>query len=188
MFDGFSLVEISREEASDLNIRVGANSMTGQKIFAIQGANFRGYIVAMAVFWHEDQGSYSDESYFKNEFALSDAELLSSILGRSKFPLEKDQHNQSPTAEDGNRVISALILGTVLVLSAAGTFAALVYLTRDWGFFVLVFVGVYAIGGIRFMPWKTPLSKAFSTGVFIAILGWIVLFYLDIRQGPPFAR
>jgi hypothetical protein len=81
VFEGFLLSESSHEEAAELNIQIGSGSMTAKKIFSIRGSNFTGYIVASAVFWHEDEGSHFDESFFKTSFAPTDAQFLSNTLG-----------------------------------------------------------------------------------------------------------
>ena len=64
-FDGLSVAEAATDEARNLNIQLGAWPLQNRKIFAIWGANFRGYVVAGVVFWHEDEGYHFDQSYFK---------------------------------------------------------------------------------------------------------------------------
>ena len=50
---------------------------------------------------------------------------------------------------------------------------------HEWTVPVFGAIGLYIIGGIRFMPWKTPISKAISIGVFIGLVGptvvWIFI-------------
>jgi hypothetical protein len=67
-FNGLVVMEASEGEARNLNIQLGAQQIHGQKVFVIQGSNFEGYVVAGAVFWHEDEGHYFDESYFQKSF------------------------------------------------------------------------------------------------------------------------
>jgi hypothetical protein len=65
LFEGLSLAEATTDEARDLNIQLGALPIQKRKVFAIWGANFRGYVVAGAIFWHEDEGYHFDTSYFE---------------------------------------------------------------------------------------------------------------------------
>ena len=65
LFDGVSVAETAKDAAHELNIQLGAWSIQNRKVFAIWGANFSGYVVAGAVFWHEDEGYHFDESYFE---------------------------------------------------------------------------------------------------------------------------
>ena len=65
LFDGLSVAETAKDEAHDLNIQLGAWPIQNRKTFAIWGANFSGYVVAGAVFWHEDEGYHFDKSYFE---------------------------------------------------------------------------------------------------------------------------
>jgi hypothetical protein len=65
-FDELSIAEVSTDVARDLNVQLGVWRLERRKVFAIRGANFRGYVVAGAVFWHEDEGTHSDPSYFES--------------------------------------------------------------------------------------------------------------------------
>lgn len=75
-FDGLSITEVAYSEAIKLGIPVGCDEVTDRRIFVISGDDFVGYIVAANVFWHEDEGAYYDESYFKNSFSPADRELF----------------------------------------------------------------------------------------------------------------
>lgn len=67
-FDGLVVMEASEGEARNLNVQLGAQQIHDRKVFVIQGSNFEGYVVAGAVFWHEDEGRHFDESYFQKSF------------------------------------------------------------------------------------------------------------------------
>ena len=71
VFDGLSVAEAATNELHDLNIQLGALPIQNRKIFTIRGANFRGYVVAGAVFWHEDEGYHFDESYFEQSLLIA---------------------------------------------------------------------------------------------------------------------
>jgi hypothetical protein len=88
----------------------------------------------------------------------------------------------APASKDNRLILGVALLGTVFIVSAAGTFVALIYLSRDWGFFVFVMVAFYAMGAVRWMPWRTPLRKAFSTGVFVAVAIVTVILCLELEQ------
>jgi hypothetical protein len=68
IFDGLSVVEASADEARGLNIQLGSLPLHGRKVFVIRGSNFEGYVIAGAVFWHEDEGQHFDESHFQKSF------------------------------------------------------------------------------------------------------------------------
>ena len=70
VFDGLSVAEASAEEARNLNIQRGALPLGNRRVFAIVGVNFAGYVVAGAVFWHEDEGHHFDESYFQKSLEV----------------------------------------------------------------------------------------------------------------------
>ena len=38
---------------------------------------------------------------------------------------------------------------------------------RHWMLFAFFWTVMYFIGGVRFMPWRTPFRKAFSIGIFV---------------------
>jgi hypothetical protein len=67
-FDGLLITEASNDELLKLGPQLGSNSMVNKNVFLIQGSNYSGYVVAGSVFWHEDEGTYYDESYFKDSF------------------------------------------------------------------------------------------------------------------------
>ena len=71
VFDGISVAEAINDVVRDLNIQTGALQINNRKVFSIWGANFRGYVVAGAVFWHEDEGYYFDESYFEQSLRIA---------------------------------------------------------------------------------------------------------------------
>ena len=106
-------------------------------------------------------------------------------VGGHPMSIDEQPHQRPVPRKKDNRLIPGVaLLGTVFIVSAAATFAGLVYFYRDtsWGFFVLVIVGLYVFGGISFMPWRTPLRKAFSTGVFLAVAVGLAIFFFDLKQ------
>jgi hypothetical protein len=70
LFDGLSITETTAEEAQSLNVQLGSWSDHGRKVFLLSGTNFVGYVIAGAVFWHEDEGSHYDESFFQESFTV----------------------------------------------------------------------------------------------------------------------
>jgi hypothetical protein len=65
-FAGLSVTEASESEALKFSPQLGSSSITNRKVFDIRGSNFSGYVVAAGVFWHEDNGTYYDKSYFED--------------------------------------------------------------------------------------------------------------------------
>jgi hypothetical protein len=68
--EDMSIIEASPDEAFELKSRLGRLIGLGQKLFLIRCSNFSGYVVAGAVFWHEDEGEVSDDSHFEESFFL----------------------------------------------------------------------------------------------------------------------
>src|SRR5262245_15798235 len=68
LFDGLSITEATSDEAQSLNIQLGSCPADRRKVFLLRGTNYLGYVVAGAVFWHEDQGNHYDESFFQKSF------------------------------------------------------------------------------------------------------------------------
>ena len=68
LFDEILVRRSSKEEARSLQDRLGGVPTERRKLFIVQSSNFSGYVVAGAVFWHEDQGEYYDNSYFEKSW------------------------------------------------------------------------------------------------------------------------
>ena len=68
LFDEILVRRSSQEEARSLQDRLGGVPTERRKLFIVQGLNFSGYVVAGAVFWHEDQGEFYDNSYFEKSW------------------------------------------------------------------------------------------------------------------------
>jgi hypothetical protein len=49
---------------------------------------------------------------------------------------------------------------------------------KNWTLFAFIWTAFYFLGGLRFMPWKTPFQKALSSGIFvgttIAMVEWFL--------------
>jgi len=70
-FEGLEVSEASKEEATRFSPQLGSNEIENRKVFAIRGSNYCGYVVAGAVFWHEDDGHHYDPSHFQDSFMAS---------------------------------------------------------------------------------------------------------------------
>src|SRR4051794_31587126 len=64
VFHGLLVTEVSEIESSSMNLQLGLLSIAGCKVFMVTGSSFQGYVVAAAVFFHEDDGHHNDPSYF----------------------------------------------------------------------------------------------------------------------------
>jgi hypothetical protein len=64
-FDGLSISEASDEETLKLrDLRKSPTLYNREKVFTVQGTDFVGYVVALIAVPHEDEGEYSDPSFF----------------------------------------------------------------------------------------------------------------------------
>jgi hypothetical protein len=64
-------------------------------------------------------------------------------------------------------------------VSAAISTTVLGFVWKEKPFFAGVAVALYITGGIRAFPWKTPVRKAISIGIFVGIVVSSALFYWD---------
>jgi hypothetical protein len=67
-FTGLVITEASKDEAAELDPLLDSKVTKYRKVFIIRGDGFSGYVVAAAVFWHEDEGSHLDKNYFSSSF------------------------------------------------------------------------------------------------------------------------
>ena len=64
-FTGLSIVEASDADIRRLcNLRKSLSFGKDVKVFKIQGTDFLGYVTALIVVCHEDEGEYNDPSFF----------------------------------------------------------------------------------------------------------------------------
>ncbi len=65
VFDGLSITEARAEDLERLSILSDAvSSGSGAKAFVVNGNGFMGYVIALGVWCHEDEGEYYDRSFF----------------------------------------------------------------------------------------------------------------------------
>jgi hypothetical protein len=62
-FDGISISEASEAEVGKF-VNLESELMGTRRLFLVCSENFQGYVIAGAVFSHEDQGEYNDSSFF----------------------------------------------------------------------------------------------------------------------------
>ena len=70
----------------------------------------------------------------------------------------------------------------ILLAGAASAFisaAVIGLLWKEQPFLAAVAVAFYIMGGVKFVPWKTPIRKAISIGIFVGIVISIAMFYCD---------
>ncbi|MGL9621433.1 hypothetical protein QRQ56_25790 [Bradyrhizobium sp. U531] len=67
-FDGLSILEASDIADAAIDINFGKNSKIDQKVYLVQGAGFKGHVIAGNLAWHEDQGAHYDSSFFSKAF------------------------------------------------------------------------------------------------------------------------
>ena len=53
-------------------------------------------------------------------------------------------------------------------------------LWKEKPFFAGAAIAVYLMGGMRGFPWKTPIRKAISIGIFVGIVTSTAIFYWDL--------
>jgi len=64
-FEGLFITEASEAEIERLcTLRESVSFHKNLKVFAVTGRDYVGYVAALAVFSHEDQGEYYDPSFF----------------------------------------------------------------------------------------------------------------------------
>jgi hypothetical protein len=68
VIEGVQIGEASEDEMRQCNIALDKEPTHAQKVFMVRSVNYLGYVVARAVFWHEDTGQHFDESYFQKSF------------------------------------------------------------------------------------------------------------------------
>jgi len=67
-FTGLSITEASDADVRKLcSLRASPSFGKDVKVFKVQGADFLGYVAALIVVSHEDEGEYSDPSFFAKE-------------------------------------------------------------------------------------------------------------------------
>lgn len=68
---GLFITEVSESEVQDLcMLSVQTSPETGSKVFKVEGKHFVGYVAALALASHEDEGEYYDPSFFAKENIL----------------------------------------------------------------------------------------------------------------------
>lgn len=64
-FDGLAIEEAAAEDFERISILRKAASLRHQeKVFILRGGDFVGYVVALGIWCHEDEGEYYDASFF----------------------------------------------------------------------------------------------------------------------------
>ena len=65
---GLSIAEASEADVRRLcSLRKSPSFSESTKVFTVQGIDFLGYVAAMVVFSHEDEGEYDEPSFFSKE-------------------------------------------------------------------------------------------------------------------------
>jgi hypothetical protein len=68
IFTGLSITEASEADVRQLcSLRKSPSFDKDVKVFKVQGTDFVGYVAALIVFCHEDEGEYHDPSFFDKE-------------------------------------------------------------------------------------------------------------------------
>jgi len=87
-----------------------------------------------------------------------------------------DQQHR-PDTDRGRPVLFAIVS---MMLSAI----AMSFLWKKLSFFALIGVFLFVTGGYVVLPWKTPIRKAISIGIWLGIGLSSALFYLNILGAP----
>ena len=67
---GLSIEEVEPDEVKDRASNAIDAMEDGQKIYLLKSEGWTGYVVAGAVFWHEDEGTFGQPSAFMPEVRL----------------------------------------------------------------------------------------------------------------------
>jgi hypothetical protein len=70
------------------------------------------------------------------------------------------------------------------ILSMVISTIAMSFLWKKKSFFALIGVFLFVTGGYVVLPWKTPIRKAISIGIWLGIALSTALFYLNILGAP----
>lgn len=73
--------------------------------------------------------------------------------------------------------MSASLAGAV---SAVISTALMGLFWKEQPFFAAAAVALYLMGGVRAFPWKTPIRKAISIGIFVGIAAASAMFYWNL--------
>jgi hypothetical protein len=88
--------------------------------------------------------------------------------------------NEDPPTNRGKSTEFWKII-TVFILSAVSSgYGEMVLWKSETVIAIGILALVYALGGFRFMPWKTPLRKALSIGIFVGLFITIILWKFGI--------
>jgi hypothetical protein len=88
--------------------------------------------------------------------------------------------NEDPPTNQGRSTKLWKII-TVFILSTVGSaYGEMVLWKNETIIAIGILVFIYALGSLRFMPWKTPLRKALSIGIFVGLLSTVILWKFGI--------
>src|SRR5262245_36870756 len=96
---------------------------------------------------------------------------------RARTTVTDDQPRNSPS--NPQRILLAAAASAIIATAAMGL------LWREQPFFALAAVALYAMGGVRFVPWKTPIRKAIAIGIFVGISVSSAMFYWGFLGSVP---
>jgi hypothetical protein len=95
---------------------------------------------------------------------------------------EMQQKQMAPSGDDRRSMGQVVSCSIVFIASAAIVTAVMQIAWRDWTVFAFGWVALYFMGGVRGFPWKTPLRKAFSIGVFVGTVLPTIVWIYDLKQ------
>jgi hypothetical protein len=81
------------------------------------------------------------------------------------------------TSRSSSSPAQVTLAGAVFALISA---ALMGLLWKEQPFFAGAAIALYFMGGVRAFPWKTPIRKAISIGIFVGIVASSAMFYLDL--------
>jgi len=74
LFDGLRVQELGDATDGDPTVMLGAWDPLNRRFYEVSGNSYRGYVVAAAVFWAEDDGEYYSPSQFESSMNLHSEE------------------------------------------------------------------------------------------------------------------
>jgi hypothetical protein len=95
---------------------------------------------------------------------------------------EMQQKQMAPSDHDRQSMGQVVSCFIVFIASAAIVTAVMQIAWRDWTVFAFGWAALYFMGGVRGFPWKTPLRKAFSIGVFVGTVLPTIVWIYDLEQ------
>jgi hypothetical protein len=95
---------------------------------------------------------------------------------------DMQQKQMAPSDQERQSMGQVVFCFIVFIASAAIVTSVMQVAWRDWTVFAFGWAALYFMGGMRGFPWRTPLRKAFSIGVFVGTALPTIVWIFDQKQ------